>query len=278
MSYSSVKLGALIDRIKLFCEYSNRKRKPSAAGLKEFVSGRSISKRPCVNMIFLEEHEEEDQQRVNQLVPIPDVGRPYREPINPHYLGRLDVECPNCHVLHFISERLSVSSIRNPRFGMCCLQGQVSLPPFPQWPSELQQAYTDRTFVSKICQYNSALTFMFVGVNIEDCALQGSGPNTFRIHGSLHHLMGSLSPPKGVQPSYAQLYIYDSAEATDICTTQPGNEGLDRVILRNLHDMLYRNHLYAPLYKQAYQVMREKAPEEQTDVYARIYFREGTDG
>ncbi|KAG2335425.1 hypothetical protein BDR05DRAFT_898563, partial [Suillus weaverae] len=141
---------------------------------------------------------------------------------------------------------------------MCCLQGQVSLPPFPSWPPELQQAYTNRTFISKIRQYNSALAFTSVGVNIEDRALQGSGPNAFRIHGSLHHLMGSLIPPEGIQPSYAQLYIYDPEEATNIHATRPGNEGLDRRILRELHDMLYRSHPYAPLYKQAYQVMQEK--------------------
>jgi hypothetical protein len=41
---------------------------------------------------------------------------------------------------------------------------------------------------------------------------------------------------------------------------------------------MYRNHPYAPLYKQAYQVMRQKAPEEQTDVHARMHFRQGTDG
>jgi hypothetical protein len=225
-----------------------------------------------------QEHEEEDQQHVNQLVPIPDGGCPYREPINLHYLGRLDVECPNCHVVHFISEKLTNSSIRNLRFGMCCLQGQVNLPPFPQWPPELQQAYMNQTFVSKICQYNSALAFTSMGVNIEDCTLQGSGPNAFRIHGSLHHLMGSLIPPEGVQPSYTQLYIYDSEEATNIRATRPGNEGLDCHILRDLHDMLYQNHPYAPLYKQAYQVMQEKAPEEQTDVRAHIHFRQGTDG
>ncbi|KAG2738487.1 hypothetical protein P692DRAFT_201906832 [Suillus brevipes Sb2] len=161
---------------------------------------------------------------------------------------------------------------------MCCLQGQVNLAPFPQWPPELQQAYTNQTFVSKIRQYNSALAFTSVGVNIEDRTLQGSGPNAFRIHGSLHHLMGSLIPPEGVQPSYAQLHTYDSEEATNFRATRPGNEGLDRHILRNLHDMLYRNHPYAPLYKQAYQVMREKALEEQTDVRARIHFRQGTDG
>ncbi|KIK35024.1 hypothetical protein CY34DRAFT_96888, partial [Suillus luteus UH-Slu-Lm8-n1] len=160
------------------------------------------------------------------------------------------------HAIHCIFKRLSVSSIQNPQFGMCCLQGQVSLPPFPQWPPKLQQAYIDRTFISKIQQYNSALAFTSIGVNIEDRALQDFGPNTFHIHGSLHHLMGSLIPPDGVQPSYAQLYIYnDSDEATNIRATRPRNEGLDRCILGDLHDMLYRNHFYAPLYKQAYQVI-----------------------
>ncbi|KAG2073113.1 hypothetical protein BDR04DRAFT_1011474, partial [Suillus decipiens] len=190
----------------------------------------------------------------------------------------LNVECPKCHALHFACERLSNSSAQNPRFGMCCLQGQVSLPPFPAWPPELEQAYTDRTFVSKIRQYNSALAFTSVGVNIEDRSVQGSGPNAFRIHGSLHHLMGSLLPPEGVQPSYAQLYIYDSEEATNIRTTRPGNEGLDRQILRDLHDMLHRKHPYAAVYKQAYQVMQEKPPEEQTDLSLRIHFLPGTDG
>ncbi|KAG2076482.1 hypothetical protein BDR04DRAFT_1125604 [Suillus decipiens] len=154
---------------------------------------------------------------------------------------------------------------------MCCLQGQVSLPPFPAWPPELEHAYADRTFVSKICQYNSALAFTSVGVNIEDHAVQGSGPNAFCIHGSLHHLMGSLLPPEG-------LYIYDSEEATNIRTTCPGNEGLDHQILRDLHDMLHRKHPYAAVYKQAYQIMQEKPPEEQTDLSLRIHFLPGTDG
>jgi hypothetical protein len=50
---SSKKLSTLIDRIKIFCKHSNRKRKLSAARLKEFMSRRSISKRPCMNIIFL---------------------------------------------------------------------------------------------------------------------------------------------------------------------------------------------------------------------------------
>ncbi|KAG2029445.1 hypothetical protein BDR03DRAFT_1044674 [Suillus americanus] len=224
------------------------------------------------------DQEEEDQLLINQVIPIPDGGRPYTEPVPLHTLGPLDVECPSCHARHFACERLSKSSARNPLFGMCCLQGQVSLQPFPAWPPELQQAYANHTFRSKIRQYNSALAFTSVGVNIDRQALQASGPDAFRIHGSLHHLMGSLIPPDGLQPSYAQLYIYDPEEATDIRATRPGNEGLDRQILRSLHDMLYRTHPYAAVYKQAYQVMREKPPEEHTEVCAHIHFQQGTDG
>ncbi|KAG0691739.1 hypothetical protein DFH29DRAFT_819048, partial [Suillus ampliporus] len=192
--------------------------------------------------------------------------------------GPLNVECPNCHAMHFLCEKHADSPQRNPRFGMCCLQGQVNLPPFPAWPPELWQAYTDQTFISKIHQYNSALAFTSVGINIKDRTLQGSGPNAFCIHGSLHHLMGSLMPPEGQQPSYAQLYVYDPEEATNIHATRPGNEGLDHRILRELHDMLYRCHPYTPLYKQAYQIMQEKPQEQHMDVRVCIHFQQGTDG
>ncbi|KAG2126794.1 hypothetical protein DEU56DRAFT_742781, partial [Suillus clintonianus] len=192
-----------------------------------------------------------EDQNINQVfaqrIPIPDGGQPYTEPDEPHSLGSLDAECPNCHALHFSSERLTASPPTCPRFGMCCLQGQVSLPTFPAWPPELQQAYTDRTFVDNIRKYNSALAFTSVGVDLEHRALQASGPNAFRIHRSLHHLMGSLIPEAGVRPSYAQLYIYDPEEATNIRAMRPENEGLNRHTLRLLHDMLYRKHPYAPL-------------------------------
>ncbi|KAG2112762.1 hypothetical protein DEU56DRAFT_709166, partial [Suillus clintonianus] len=128
-----------------------------------------------------------EDQNINQVfaqrIPIPDGGRPYTEPDEPHSLGSLDAECPNCHALHFPAERLTASPPTRPHFGMCCLQGQVSLPTFPAWPPELQQAYTDRAFVDNIRKYNSALTFTLVGVDLEHRALQTSGPNAFRIHG-----------------------------------------------------------------------------------------------
>jgi hypothetical protein len=53
VSGSSEKLSALIDRMKIFCEHSNRKRKLSAAGNKECVRRRNVCKRHCANTILL---------------------------------------------------------------------------------------------------------------------------------------------------------------------------------------------------------------------------------
>ncbi|KAG2029109.1 hypothetical protein BDR03DRAFT_1018884 [Suillus americanus] len=58
------------------------------------------------------QREAEDQQYINQVVPVPEGGRPYREPIILHTLGSLDVECPNCHARHSVCEKLTSSSLR----------------------------------------------------------------------------------------------------------------------------------------------------------------------
>ena len=189
---------------------------------------------------------------------IPLGGRPYREPIQIHSLGPMNIQCPHCHALHFISEKLSNSSLRNPRFGMCCLQGQVNLPPIQQWPRVLQDLFDDpqdqREFRKKIRQYNNALAFTSVGADLENNAIQGPGPASFRIHGALHHLMGALVPPDGLEPCFAQLYIFDPEEATERRVQY--NPQLNGPILLDLHTMLRTLHPYAPLYKQAYEVMQ----------------------
>ena len=53
----------------------------------------------------------------------------YQEPATRHSLGPMDVQCPHCHALHFKCEKLTNSSVVNPKFGICCLQGQIQLPP-----------------------------------------------------------------------------------------------------------------------------------------------------
>ena len=98
-----------------------------------------------------------------------------------------------------MSEKLSNSSLCNPRFGMCCLQGQVKLPEIQSWPRILQDLFDNpqdhREFKKRIRQYNNAMAFTSVGVEMGNEGIQGAGPTSFRIHGALHHLMGALIPP-----------------------------------------------------------------------------------
>lgn len=209
--------------------------------------------------------------------PPPVDERPYREPIAKHYLGQMNIECPKCHALHFASEKLSNSSMRNPKFGICCLQGQVDLPAFPEWPRELKALFHDphdeQKFIENVRQYNSALSFTSLGVKIHTFA--GGPPAAFRIHGALHHLMGSLVPPEGNSPSYAQLYIYDAQQATEL--RHQRNQNLRPDILRELHDILSRHHPYAATYKNAMQIVRELPPEQHRDMQIRLHLQPGTD-
>ena len=61
-------------------------------------------------------------------------------------------------------------------------------------------------------------------------------------------------PAEEVEPSYAQLYIYDPQEANDrrVCR----NSLLNPEILLDLSITLSASHSYAEIYKQAYEIMR----------------------
>jgi hypothetical protein len=41
--------------------------------------------------------------------------------------------------------------------------------------------------------------------------MTGGGPPIFKISGQVHHLIGSLLPPKYETPKFIQLYIYDTS-------------------------------------------------------------------
>ena len=128
---------------------------------------------------------------------IPVGCRPYHDPDHRLSLGSMNVECPHCHTLHFMSEKLTASSRTSPKFGICCLQGQIQLPPFSESPQLLHSLLTSSTpqarkFRDNIRQYNSTFAFTSVAVDMDHSVLDGRGPYSFRIHGSLHHNMGAL--------------------------------------------------------------------------------------
>ena len=95
--------------------------------------------------------------------------RPYEDPAFRHSLGPMNVGCPNCHALHFPSEKLVNSSNIHPKFVICCLQGQIQLPSISHLPPLLHQLLISSTphtwkFRDSIRQYNSAFTFTSVAM------------------------------------------------------------------------------------------------------------------
>jgi hypothetical protein len=209
---------------------------------------------------------------LNQNVPLPlplppapvqlPAGRqPYQEPPVRHNLGPMNTLCTKCYAPHFAGEKLSASSVNHPRFGMCCLQGQIHLDPFLEPPQTLKNLLTgftpqSNTFREKIRQYNAAFAFTSTSAQINDTVLAGSGPYSFRLHGNLHHQMGSLLPREGGHPVYAQLYINDPQAALAARTSR--NPNLNPMIMTDLQVMLNNVHPYVPLYKQAYQIMHAR--------------------
>ena len=105
-----------------------------------------------------------------------DSTAPPAEPL-PDDLGRMTVLCDHCGAKHYLQERLPTSSRCNPRFGNCCLQGKVHLPPVEAPPAVLLNLYTStdragKQFREKIRQYNCALQWLQAACSWTNSAAQ----------------------------------------------------------------------------------------------------------
>ena len=216
----------------------------------------------------------------NPLI-LPKARQPF-DPLWPrHYLGKMDIQCVNCNALHWIDERLVNSSRREPKFGMCCTSGKILLDKLDEPPAEIKQLLYGQDAISKsfrehIRNYNNALAMTSLGCKVDDKINRGgAGPYVFKVHGKLTHKAGSLLPAEGEQPKYAQLYIYDGAEALNYRMGHAANQGLDRRVMQVLQDTLYRHHPGVAMYKQAYELTRNMPAENQCKIALR--FDERTD-
>jgi len=171
----------------------------------------------------------------------------------------MDVPCPSCSALHWMAERLTKSSNTNPCFGICCFQGKIKLAHLHNLPPELNTLFRDQTPIAKefrenIRRYNNALAMTSLGCKVDESVNRGNGPYVFKIQGRLSHLAGSLLPQEEESPVYAQLYIYDPAEALDYRMQHEANRNLNRQVMGELQDMLYHRHPATQLYKQAFDI------------------------
>ena len=142
-----------------------------------------------------------------------------------HSLGQMNIQCPFCHALHWSAKQLSHSSANNPKFDMCCYQGKISLPALQHIPKDLYNLFKSRdpisdTFHDLILFYNNTLAMTSVGRTIDHSVNDGGGPYSFVMRGELIHRAGSIIPPDGNTPRYAQLYIHDTHQANTNCLNE----------------------------------------------------------
>jgi len=125
--------------------------------------------------------------------------------------------CQHCQGHMWYEERIDKSHASvNPKFQLCCGNGKVQLPMLKDPPDELQQllfqsdSKQSRSYQQHIRTYNMMFAFTSPGAKIDNKYNNGRGPPNLRVHGQSCHRIGSLLPPLGKQPKFAQLYIYDT--------------------------------------------------------------------
>jgi hypothetical protein len=176
----------------------------------------------------------------------------------------MNVICPDCRAYHWSAEKLSKSTIANPKFGTCCFSRKVLPGHLEDIPIDLHHLYfgTDnqsKKFLEHIRRYNNALAFTSVGqdaykrLQTDNSVNDGHGPWLYKIKSELHHVTGTLLPSPGQTPMYSQLYIHDPDTALNHRMANRSNLTLDRGTMQTLQDMLYR---------QAYEITRD-VPQDQ---------------
>lgn len=185
----------------------------------------------------------------------------------------MNIECPDCSALHWDAERIAKSTKRSPKFGLCCLSGSVKLPAYEDPPEPLCSLLTSldptsKKFREDILAYNRSLAFTSLGVKEDRSVNRGNGPPVFRISGELHHRSGALEATTANPPRYSQLYILDGPGALDSRMAQ--NVNLNRLTMGSLQAMLHTHHQYVPMFKHAYEILKDSDPANDAQVRLRL--------
>lgn len=108
-------------------------------------------------------------------------------------------------------------NITVPKFGLCCKEGKIKLPPLKQAPLYLRQVlrYNERgessDFRQNIRLYNSMFAFTSMGGKVDyEINKQASGPYVFRLNGQNYHQIGTLLPKDDVTKPFRvapKLYV-----------------------------------------------------------------------
>ncbi|XP_059289718.1 uncharacterized protein LOC132043247 isoform X6 [Lycium ferocissimum] len=200
-------------------------------------------------------------------------------------IGDATYECEKCGAIFWYEERIHKHyNSKNPIFTMCCQKGKIKLPDLKKPPQVLEQllfgtGHKSNHFQEKIRSYNSMFSFTSMGGKVDVSVNQTQGPRTFKLFGQNYHQIGSLLPPEGSTPKFAQLYIYDTENevANRINAVSRGQDvnKLHAEIVADLKQMLDDNNVLA----KTFRMVRDRFQENiNSNVKLRLIGKRGTDG
>ncbi|CAN1242016.1 ATP-dependent DNA helicase PIF1 [Linum perenne] len=162
-------------------------------------------------------------------------------------LGLPTLACTYCGAFFWKLEALKQARRKtNPQFSLCCQLGKVGLPLLPETPTLLDNLLSvngdalSKHFRTNIRSYNASFSWTSFGAKLDPRLLNSRGPYSLVLCGENYHYMGSLLPPEGQPPRYAQLYVNDPTTevnnrlSANGSTTRPLNPQL----MAGLQDML----------------------------------------
>ncbi|KAI9084871.1 hypothetical protein K1719_033277 [Acacia pycnantha] len=182
--------------------------------------------------------------------------------------GDASLECQFCGSQMWFAERLKgLKKTLVTQFGICCCKGKIIVPLLKMSPEELEQLFFNKDsshakkFLRNIHLYNNMFSFTSMGGRIDHSInSKGGGSYSFVLSGQNHHLIGSLFPPQGNPPVYAQLYIYDTEnEVSNRISTvsHVGGGHLDQSIVEMLKECLDKHNCVVKHYRNATEIIKQ---------------------
>jgi len=136
----------------------------------------------------------------------------------PSDFGDMNVVCQKCKAYHGMDERLKSSSDSRPFFSICCGNGTVDLPAFPDPPEPLRswavgETAQDRTMANNFRLLNNAMALTSSkGKSPPPLPVGSRWEPAVRLHGKLTHYAGLLLAAEGREASFLQAHFLDSEE------------------------------------------------------------------
>ena len=155
-------------------------------------------------------------------------------------IGSMSTVCQFCRARFWPGENIN-----------CCYKGSLTIAE-PAIPEPLMNIIYSAPVRKQIRSYNMAMAMASVGHSKE-----GFPDGVFVLSGRSYHRMGTLVPRDSATHNFAQIYLLDTADATDRRSAIFGNR-LAKKHLRELHDMML---LHNPLVSQFRRVAAGAAPE-----------------